>query len=72
MVMLDLDKYNEDELLAIQTELFRDRISEFTKEVFKIVSPGSRYLHNWHIDCIAEHLHAIETGELHRLIVNIH
>lgn len=43
----------------------------FTERVFGTVSPNDIYEHNWHIDCIAEHLRACERGEIRRLIVNM-
>lgn len=32
---------------------------------------ASEYKHNWHIDCIARHLEAVERGEIRRLIINV-
>ena len=43
----------------------------FLAKVFDTVSPGSEYLHNWHIDAIAEYLRAVELGQVRRLIVNM-
>jgi predicted phage terminase large subunit-like protein len=43
----------------------------FTQRVFGVVSPNDVYEHNWHIDCISEHLRALERGEIRRLIVNM-
>lgn len=41
----------------------------FTEECFLQVSPADQYQHNWHIDCIVEHLAAVERGELKRLLI---
>jgi predicted phage terminase large subunit-like protein len=41
----------------------------FTEECFLQVSPADKYQHNWHIDCIIEHLAAVEAGELKRLLI---
>lgn len=43
----------------------------FTQKVFQTINPGTAYNHNWHIDCIAEHLRAVEAGDIKRLIINI-
>lgn len=43
----------------------------FTQRTFGVVSPNDDYEHNWHIDCIAEHLRAVESGEIKRLIINM-
>lgn len=41
----------------------------FTEEVFAQVSPADVYTPNWHVDCLIEHLQAVEKGELLRLLV---
>ena len=50
--------------------LANDQIA-FTEEVFNQVSPGHEYKPNWHIECIIEHLKAVEDGEIPRLIINM-
>lgn len=45
--------------------------SLFVAKTFNTVSPGSTYLHNWHIDLISEKLKQIEEGKITRLIINI-
>lgn len=49
----------------------RNNLSPFIKQVFETVSAGDAYLHNWHIDCIAEHLEAVYKKQILRLIINI-
>lgn len=46
-------------------------LSEFVKASWPILEPKNQYIHNWHIDLITEHLEAISTGQLNRLIINI-
>ena len=36
-----------------------------------MLEPGQPYIHNWHIDAISEHLEAVTSGEITRLLVNI-
>lgn len=43
----------------------------FTRRAFCTVDPGAHYLHNWHIDCISEHLQACTKGQIKRLIINV-
>lgn len=43
----------------------------FIERCFNTVSPNDIYEHNWHIDCIAEHLRALDAGTIKRLIVNM-
>jgi len=43
----------------------------FTQQCFHTVDPAHDYLHNWHIECIIEHLQAMERGEIRRLVINM-
>lgn len=51
--------------------LSRYDLGYFTERVFNTLNPATVYEHNWHIDCIAEYLRAVERGECKRLIINI-
>jgi hypothetical protein len=51
--------------------LLRTRLAAFTQKAFRTVDPGAAYLHNWHIDLIAEYLEACTRREIKRLIINI-
>lgn len=46
---------------------FRD----FMLSAWNIVEPNRRFVSNWHIDAIAEHLTAVALGKLRWLIINI-
>ena len=48
-----------------------NNIDDFTEMAFKLVSPADAYAYNWHIGCVAEHLHAVRGGDIRRLIINI-
>lgn len=60
-----------EDAVLLEAALCRQNIADFTRKVFKTVSPEVSYIHNWHIDCIAEHLHAVHDGDLRRLIINM-
>ena len=51
--------------------LLRQDLGAFTEKVFRALEPGQPYLHNWHLDHIAEALARVERGELKRLIINV-
>lgn len=51
--------------------LLRLKLSAFIQKTFHTVSPGDEYLHNWHIDLIAEYLEACTRREIKRLIINM-
>lgn len=46
-------------------------LSAFIRAAWPIVEPAQPYVHGWHIDCISEHLQAIDDGEIRNLIINI-
>ena len=54
----------------IEQELAERSLAEFIRQMWKWIDP-SPYVGNWHIDAIAEHLEAVNRGEIHRLIINI-
>lgn len=56
---------------SIAYELYANSFPAFIRKVFYTVSPGHNYVHNWHIDCVSEHLLACEEGEIKNLIINI-
>ncbi len=52
--------------------------AEFIRQAWHIVEPGAEYVHNWHIDMIADHLTAITDGvefddgtKYNRLLINV-
>lgn len=51
--------------------LGRNDFDAFAAQVFPITQPGVIYEHNWHIECISEHLQAMHRGEISRLIINL-
>jgi len=51
--------------------LCRQKLSVFTGKAVATLEPSIDYLHNWHIDCIAEHLQAVWDKEIKRLIINM-
>ena len=51
--------------------LLRQSLSSFMQKAFTTVDPGATYLHNWHIDLMAEYLEACTEREITRLIINI-
>lgn len=51
--------------------LLRLRLAAFTRKTFATVDPGATYLHNWHVDLIAEYLEACTRREIKRLVINM-
>ena len=46
-------------------------LAGFIRHAWHIVEPGQKYLHNWHIDALCEHLEACVSGELTRFLANV-
>ena len=52
-----IDAY--ETLLQLSREDCERDLAEFIQQAWHIVEPGAEYVHNWHVDMIAEHLSAI-------------
>jgi predicted phage terminase large subunit-like protein len=51
--------------------MLRSHFPSFLHKSLNSISPGTKYLHNWHINAISEKLQAIADGKITRLIINI-
>jgi predicted phage terminase large subunit-like protein len=45
-------------------------LAGFVREAWHVLEPTARYVHNWHVDAICEHLEAISRGQITRLLCN--
>lgn len=43
----------------------------FIRQAWSVIEPGAEYVHGWHIDAIAQHLEAVEDGDITRLLINV-
>ncbi|MET0048181.1 MAG: phage terminase large subunit [Sedimenticola sp.] len=55
----------------VLTALYRTDLTAFIRRCFEVVSPTDTYLHNWHIEVIAEHLERCFHGDITRLIITM-
>ncbi|MHB9027087.1 MAG: phage terminase large subunit [Armatimonadota bacterium] len=46
-------------------------LSDFIRQGWHVIEPGTEFIDNWHIELISEHLEAIRAGSIRRLIINI-
>jgi predicted phage terminase large subunit-like protein len=46
-------------------------LSGFLREAWHVLEPSNPYIHGWHIDAISEHLEAITSGDITRLLINV-
>jgi len=64
-------KLTNEDWLNIERELCARSLSEFVKMAWPVLEPGQPFIHGWHIDAIAEHLEAVTSGDISRLLVNV-
>jgi predicted phage terminase large subunit-like protein len=64
-IMLGLIE-REQERRAASASLY-----EFVKQAWHVVEPGVPFIPSWHIQEICEHLEAISSGEIRKLLINI-
>ena len=51
--------------------VLRSDFKSFCLKVFQEVSPGTKYLDNWHIDVICDRIECLRNGGQNRLIINL-
>lgn len=54
-----------------QKRAAEDSLIEFTKQAWHLIEPDVRFIDNWHLHAIADHLEAISNGEIENLLINI-
>lgn len=62
---------NDADLLALDLELCRRSFAEYVKMGWPVIEPAHAYLHNWHMDCVGEHLEACADNVLNRVVFNV-
>lgn len=65
------NRLSERDWLAIEREACKRSLSTFVQESWHVIEPGIPYVHNWHVDAVSEHLEAVTSGEITRLLINI-
>lgn len=55
----------------IQAEKARRSFALFVKEAWHVIEPSTPFVPGWHIDAICEHLTAVSSGQILRLLVNM-
>lgn len=44
---------------------------KFTETMWEFVEPANKFIGNWHLEAIADHLEAVTNGDIIRLLINI-
>lgn len=59
-------------LIEVRAELSRRRLHSFLQHVaWPVLQPGVPFQDNWHLHAICEHLEAVTSGQIKRLIINM-
>lgn len=59
------------DLVQVERAIGDRGLRHFLKIAWHEVAPGDEFIPNWHIDAICEHLEAVFTGEIKRLVINV-
>lgn len=62
----------KDRLAAAKAERAKRRLFNFFVDyAWPVLQPGTAYSDNWHVHAICEHLEAVTSGEIKRLLINM-
>src|SRR5215218_11519156 len=56
---------------ALLDAILRADFENFLRKCTVSLSPGERFIHNWHIRALAWHLEQVRLGKIKRLIINM-
>lgn len=60
-----------DTAAQLQRLVCERSLPDYMREAWPILNPSTPYVPNWHLDLIAEYLHACTIDQIHRLIINV-
>lgn len=69
--MTSLLQITDQDVWHLERELCERHLVEFIKQAWHVIEPGQRYVHGWHLEAVAEHLEAVTSGQIMRLLINI-
>ena len=59
------------DIRAIERELCRRSLADFAKRAWHVLEPSTELKWGWALDAICEHLEAVTSGEINRLVMNV-
>lgn len=57
--------------LALEASLLSESLSEFAKAAWHVLEPGAPLKWGWALDAICDHLEAVSSGQIKRLLMNV-
>jgi predicted phage terminase large subunit-like protein len=67
---LDRERLERDQSIAAVRKRCETLVG-FVREAWHVLEPNARFVHNWHIDAICQHLEAVTDGRINRLLINV-
>lgn len=67
IIQLSPDKYRKE----IEQMLCEASLLEYIDVMWHVLEPAIQFKRNWHIECICDHLEAVNNGELQRVLFNV-
>jgi len=67
---MQLPSLNNSDLLAVEREFCSRSLRNFVKRAWPQIIP-QELQYNWHIDAVCDHMQAVATGDITRLLINI-
>ena len=64
-------RLTENDILNVERELCKRSLSAFAKRAWHVLEPDAKLMWGWSLDAICEHLEAVSSGEIKRLLINV-
>ena len=65
-----IDQYPEQALRDLERDEYEEDMVKFVEDAWKYIDPNP-YKYGWHLEAIADHLAAVASGEIRRLVINV-
>ena len=62
---------NDEELLRIERAYCAQSLAQFAERAWHVLEPATPLKWGWALDAICEHLEAVTSGEIKRLLINV-
>ena len=61
----------ERDRISREKEEYRGSLRSYAEAVWDVIEPATAFVPGWHIDAICEHLEAVTSGEIKKLVINM-
>lgn len=67
----EIAQYGPEALQKIRAELAKRSLKEFVTQAWPVIEPGTPLVWGWVLDAMCEHLEAVTSGDIKRLVINV-